>query len=115
MIDLSVVISKSPNEGFHGIETFDLAMAGAVFDWHIALFFVGDGLKHCYLNSNTNHVGDLTKRWMSASLFGVKQLYRLKSPWPKTVKLGPIAEQITPISYSELQNMLGQSRRVMVL
>lgn len=115
MIDLSVVISKSPQPGFQGAEAFDLAMAGAVFDWEIALFFIGDGLAHCFLNPTSEATGNLSKRWLSAKLFGVERMYRLNTEWPEGIELGPIANQVLAVSATELQSLLAQSRRVMVI
>lgn len=116
MTDLSILISKSPQIDYQAVETFDLAMSGAVFDWDIALFFVGDGLAHCLQWDPFQGQDDLSKRWLSATLFGVDRLYRLsEETWPINAELGPIAERVKAISHSEMQRILTESRRVMVL
>ena len=115
-MDLSVVITTAPNTKHSAVEAFDLAISGAVFDWQISLFFVGPGLVHCCYQPPTPGSDDLNKRWMSASLFGVEQLYRLtEEDWPKDVPLAPIADQVMPISRAGMQNILATSRRVMVI
>lgn len=114
MIHLSLIISTSPAQGHQGPEAFDLAMAGAVFDWQIAVFFVGDGLIHC-LRGTFDQI-DLSKRWRSSALFGVDQLYRLaRQDWPNTALPSSMAERLTAISEQDMQAILVDSRRVIVL
>lgn len=115
--DLCLLITQPPQAGVHGQETFEMAVAGGVFDQNITVIFSGAAVMHLLPQEPAPNYKSTGKLWQSASLFGVEALY-VVSPLPSDV-LSRLPEtlqaSVQVIETADVTRLMTEAREVMVL
>ena len=115
--DLCVLVTQPPQAGFLGEETFDLAVAGGVFDLSIVVLFWHEAAMHLVLQNPATGLRNTGKLWQSASLFGIERI-ALVEPIPHIdcatvpADLQPLVEVVNQETASTLMR---QAKQVITL
>ncbi|TGG95689.1 hypothetical protein E4656_04565 [Natronospirillum operosum] len=117
MTDLCFVVTRAPQAGHLGQETFDLAVAGGVFDQQIEVIFTGSGLLHLAAHEPLPGHKSLVKLWQSASMFGVERFVvpAAEADRYRQLQASPLTDRIEFLDAAAIQALLRSSREVMVL
>ncbi|WLD59616.1 hypothetical protein NFC81_07485 [Salinispirillum sp. LH 10-3-1] len=115
--DLCLLITQPPQTGVLGQETFELAVAGGVFDQSITVIFSGSAVLHLLPQQPTDGYRSTGKLWQSASMFGIEQFF-VVAPQPEDV-LAQLPEGVRAavqvISAESAREKMDNAREVMVL
>lgn len=115
--DLCLMVTQAPQAGFLGQETFELAVAGGVFDQSITVIFMGEAVLHLLPQQPPEGFRSTGKLWQSASMFGIEHFF-LVAPIPQDI-LTQLPENVRTavqvISAADAREKMENAREVMVL
>lgn len=93
--DLCVLVTQPPQSGFLSEETFDLAVAGGVFDLSIVVLFWHEAALQLMSQHPVYGIRNTGKLWQSASLFGIERM-ALVEPLP-AIDHGTLPDDLQPV------------------
>ncbi|MFY0665597.1 MAG: DsrE family protein [Natronospirillum sp.] len=115
--DLCLLITQPPQAGVLGQETFELAVAGGVFDQAITVIFSGAAVLHLLPQDPATGYRNTGKLWQSATLFGIEQ-FLVVAPQPQDFAdrlPDNVRTAVQVITAEDARSIMTEAREVMVL
>ncbi len=108
---LLCIVSNNPLDGSKVIEQLEAAMVAAVFEFHVSILFIGDGVNCLRQNQN----GDLLGARSPGKLIDGLDIYEINNLYVcvESVESQKILEHIQPINLIE-QRLLIQEQDIVL-
>ena len=108
---LLCIVSNNPLDGSKVIEQLEAAMVAAVFEFHVSILFIGDGVNCLRQNQN----GDLLGARSPGKLIDGLDIYEINNLYVcvESVESQKILEHIQPINLIE-QGLLIQEQDIVL-